>query len=209
MKLYPRDDSKMYSSEEVGYALIHLIEKNLEINRWKFRLAFTNLARTNAILVIYNSEWCRMKFMFSLGHTSQHDELSISYGRLHAVNEEPFMGWEEQECRCWHFVIDPLNFLDGLSPAEAVKQTMIYKELPTVIKDFRQSSLGKKLIAEYAPKSAIVMHSVIWKHYGSRLFELFDLRRPDLWEEYRKFHIEYHRLLGTKTIYGPPIENIC
>jgi hypothetical protein len=29
------------------------------------------------------------------------------------------------------------------------------------------------------------MHAAIWEQYGMRLFELFDLRRPDLWEQYR------------------------
>jgi hypothetical protein len=125
------------------------------------------------------------------------------------MDEVSFMEWEGRQCRCWHFVIEPLLFLDGLSPAEAREQTIVYKQLPVVVRDYRQSPLGKKLIIEYAPKSAIVMHSTIWKQYGLKLFELFDLHRPDLWEAYRKFHIEYHRLLGTKTIYGPPIENIC
>jgi hypothetical protein len=38
------------------------------------------------------------------------------------------------------------------------------------------------------------LHHNIWKYYGRRLFELFDLRQPDLWNRYVKYLMEYYRL---------------
>jgi len=72
----------------------------------------------------------------------------------------------------------PLRFLDGLTPKEAMEQVKIHKQLPIVVRDFRQSVSCKRLLEEYPPKSAIVLQSVLWERYGQRLFELFDLRRP-------------------------------
>jgi hypothetical protein len=209
MKLYPRDSNKPESAEDVGNALIQLIEENLEIKRWDFRLTFTKFIKPNNIRVIYDSEWCRVKFMFSRMHFPETDELLIDYGRLHAPNEESFIVWNDERCRCWHNVLDPLRFLDSLTAITAYKQAMVDKQLPLVVRDFRKSKLGKKLLNEYPPKSAIVLQDTLWKYYGERLFELFDLRQPDLWEEYRQFLKEYYSLLGLKSSYGPPHENVC
>jgi hypothetical protein len=139
----------------------------------------------------------------------RNDELIIQYGRLHAHTEEPFMEWQGSLCYCWHNVFEPLRFLDGLSPSEVVQQGKIKKETPLIVDNFRKSELGMKLLDEYPPKAALVMHSLIWNHYGQRLFDLFDLRKPNLWDEYRVFIREYYKLLDMKVIYGPPYENIC
>lgn len=209
MNLLVNDPRKPEHAEEVSNALIELIEANLDVKRFNFYLSFTKFANLTNIEVIYDSEWCRISFMFSREIFPERDELTIQYGRLHAPNEKPFMIWQGEECNCWHRILAPLRFLDGLSPVEAVQQVMVQKELPPVVENFRQTKHGKKLLSEYPPKYGIALHSVLWEHYGQRLFELFDLRRPDLWEEYRQFIREYHRLLGTKTNYGPPEENIC
>jgi hypothetical protein len=52
-------------------------------------------------------------------------------------------------------------------------------------------------------------HSILWAHYNGKLFELFDLRRPDLWEAYREFLKEYYALLGLKSDYGVPFDYVC
>jgi len=197
------------NGEEVGNALIRLIEENLAVKGWNFRITFTRFANPSDILIIYDSGWCRVSFMFSRQQKPRLDELSIDYGRLHAPNEEPFMMWEGQQCHCWHNIHYLLRFLDGFSPADAVEHEKAHGPLSRVAENFWQSNQGKKLREEYPPKYAIVLHSLLWEHYGQRLFELLDLRRPDLWEQYRHFNKEYHRLMGTKTIYGPPPENIC
>lgn len=209
MKLYPRVFSGKEDSEEIGKAVLKLIENNLEIKRWGFRLAFTNFTKASNIKAIYNSEWCRLRFMFSYMRYPHADELSIDYGRLHAPDEEPFMIWNGEECRCWHSILVPLRFLDNMTPTAAYKQVMVDKAVPIIVRNFTESHQGKKLLNEYPPKHEIVLNNTLWKHYGKRLFELFDLRRPDLWEEYRRFTSEYYRLLGMTSAFGPPYENVC
>ena len=85
----------------------------------------------------------------------------------------------------------------------------LYNHLPIGIRNFNASDIGIKLQAEYHPKYVVVLQSAVWKHYGQKLFDLFDLRHPDLWEEYRKFLEEYYKLLGMTASYGPPYENVC
>jgi hypothetical protein len=209
MILYPRDSNRPERGEEVGNALRELIEEYLEIERWNFHLSFTKFIKPRNIKIIYDSEWCRVKFMFSRMHYPETDEISIEYGRLHAPNEEAFMMWNGEGCRCWHSVLDPLRFLDGLTPAEAYKQVMVEKQLPPVVRSFRESKLGKKFKSEYSPKAAIALQANLWEHYGQRLFDLFDLRRPELWGEYRGFLKEYYSLLGLESNYGLPHEYVC
>ena len=210
MDLYPRNSNKPESGEEVGQALIRLIEENMEIERWNFRLSYTKWARPRNIKIIYDSEWCRVKFLFARAHYPDTDEILIEYGRLHAPNEEAFMLWNGEGCRCWHNVLDPIRFLDGLTPEEAYKQVKGGEnQLPPVVKSFRGSNYWKKLQREYPPKAAIVLQSILWAHYESRLFELFDLRRPDLWSAYREFLKEYYGLLGLKSDYGVPFDYVC
>jgi hypothetical protein len=209
MKLYPRDSNKPESAEEVGKAVLKLIEKNLEIKRWNFELTFTKFIKPSNIKIIYDSEWCRVKFMFSRMHYPETDKLLIDYGRLHAPNEEPFMVWNDERCRCWHNILDPLRFLDSKSATTINGKTTSNKLLPILVRDFRNSKLGKKLLNEYPPKSTIVLQATLWEHYGEELFGLFDLRQPEMWEEYRHFLKDYYSLLGLKSSYGPPLENVC
>ena len=207
MDLYPRDANRPERGEDVGNALRKLIEENLDIERWNFHVSFTKFIKPRNIKVIYDSEWCRIKFMFSRMHFPETDKIMIEYGRLHAPDEESFITWMGEACRCWHTILDPLRFLDGLTPAEACEQVMKDKELPSAVKNFRLSQRGEELLKEYPPKSVIVLHSTLWKTYEKKLFELFDMRRPGLWEEYRHFLKEYSGLLGVKS--GLPPENVC
>jgi hypothetical protein len=204
-----KENRDINNGDKLGAALVQMIEGNLDMKLWGFHLTFTDFIKAGNLVAIYDSQWCRISFMFVRQRTPQDDELTIEYGRLHALNDEPYMEWQGEKCHCWHNIIDPLRFLDGLLPSEAVQQAKIKKQSPAIVENYRQSELGKTLFDEYPPKSSIVMHSVLWKHYGQRLFELFDLRKPDLWEQYRKFVKEYYKLLGIKASYGPPYENVC
>ena len=40
---------------------------------------------------------------------------------------------------------------------------------------------------------ACLQQAMIWEHYEQRFFELFDLRRPDLWDDYIGFLKEYEK----------------
>jgi hypothetical protein len=209
MSTYLLNRGQANDATKFGQALLDIIGENLDLKRWNFRLGFTDFVTTSNLVVIYDTGYCRLSFMLSLQQTPRYDELVISYGRSHARNDEPYMDWHGEKCRCWHYVFDPLRFLDGLSPSEAVHQAKVEKRMPNIVESYRKSELGLRLFNEYPPKAAIVMHSVIWDHYGQKLFDLFDLSKPKLWEEYKVFIREYYKLLGTKASFGPPYENIC
>jgi hypothetical protein len=53
------------------------------------------------------------------------------------------------------------------------------------------------------------MHKAIWQYYGKRLFELFDLRQPDLWQEYREFLKEVYDIKGRNPAIKPPMDKVC
>lgn len=207
MDLYPRNANRPERGQEVGKALLRLIEETLEIKRWNFSLTFTKFIEPRNIKVIYDSEWCRIKFLFSRVHYPETDKILIEYGRLHAPNEKPFIMWNGEMCRCWHNILDPVRFLDGLTPEEAYEQAILDNQLPSAVRYFRDSQRGEELLKEYPPKSVIALQSTLWKTYGKKFFELFDLRRPYLWEEYREFLKGYYKLLGLKS--KRPPENVC
>jgi hypothetical protein len=87
-----------------------------------------------------------------------------------------------------------INFLDGLSPQEVVDGK---GQDPRVIHEFERSALSWVLPNEYRIARAITklrLHNKIWEHYGQKLFELFDIRKPAVWEKYVQFHNEVKRL---------------
>ena len=53
------------------------------------------------------------------------------------------------------------------------------------------------------------MHKAIWQYYGNRLFELFDLRRPDLWQQYREFLKEVYDIKGRNPAIKPAMDKVC
>jgi hypothetical protein len=129
--------------------------------------------------------------------------MQVYYGRLHAPNDKDIISWKGQNCYCWHAVEKALYFLDGVSPAEVVKNKF---GLPMVCQEFRESSLPGWTQQEYMAR----MHTALWKHYGQRLFDLFDLRQPNLWEQYSLFIAEYERLDPGFTLSGYPArDKIC
>jgi len=197
------------NANRAGQGLLETIIENLSLAQWNFHLNHTNFVNINNLVAIYDSVYCRISFVFSLQQTPRHDELVISYGRSHAQNEEPYMNWRGKNNRCWHNILIPLRFLDGLSPSDAVHQSKTKNQSPVFIEKFRKSELGVRLFNEYPPKASIAMHSAIWQHYGQKLFALFDLRNPKLWDEYEAFVKEYYKLLDIKASFGPPYENIC
>ena len=197
------------TSQGLGNAIVSLVEGHLDLNKWNFRLSYRDFSKQSYQKVIYDSPCCRLSISFSRQRTPKYDELSISYGRLHAPNETALMTWQDQECRCWHSSLNHLYFLDGLSPKEIIEKDNAHNYLPDVVEKFGNSDIGKKLREEYLPKYNIVLEATIWGYYKQRLFDLFDLRHPELWDEYRQFLKEYYGLLGMKSGYGPPYKDVC
>ena len=203
-KFYLKIHKKQYEK------LTRLLESILDFKRWGFRQSYAFISPKSLPYVIYSSEWCRVRFSLNGGDQYHGNELAVRYGRLHAPDNEAVLIWNGEKCRCWHLVYDALDFLDGLSPQEAVDQ--LHKQPSPVVEQFRQSELGKKLHFDHLPEWATREEAAIWEHYGQRLFDLFDLRRPELWEEYTRFIKEYYKILDIKPGPGspyPPRYKVC
>jgi hypothetical protein len=190
--------------------LIQMLEGILDFKYWGFQRTYVGIAKVWPF-VIYDSKWCRVRFGLRGGeYSDRNHEMSVLYGRLHAPNDAGVMIWNGEECFCWHRWFDALNFLDGLSAREAVEQIRGKDEWPRVAEKFKQSKLGKELARPNHPEWMTRMQAAIWQAYGERLFELFDLRNPDLWNQYRHFVGEYYRyLLPGISARSPGYDKIC
>ncbi len=170
---------------------------HLELNLLGFQKSYSKFS-PGQLGIIFNSEWCRVYFYYRHGHymvkAPKLDEFSITYGRLHAPDEEATMIWQGQKCNCWHNNRLILFFLDGLTPQDVVNREKEKKMVSDIRINYRQSREGQQLVSqELWAELKIRYEAATWQHYGQRLFEVFDLRQPDLWEEYTKFNSEYHR----------------
>jgi hypothetical protein len=59
------------------------------------------------------------------------------------------------------------------------------------------------------PEWLLKMHMEVWDHYGKRFFKLFDLRRPDLWEQYSGFLKEFYDIKGRPSFIKPAMDKVC
>ncbi len=163
-------------------------------------MSYKNFQRSSPY-VVFDSEWCRVSFSIDKGRPLERDRLIVRYGRLHAPNDQAVMEWNGEPCRCWHNYLDAVFFIDGITPDKKI-QMQLDNIYPKVIQKYYDSELAGKYREEYRPKSQLYVQKTIWDHYGKVFFEVFDLRRPDLWEEYTQFIKDIHRIRGHK---GPKI----
>jgi hypothetical protein len=196
-------------------SFIEMLEHVLDFKTWGFRLAYTHIYPIgHPPYVIYDSEKCRVKFALMPGDRYQSGfDMSVYYGRSHAPNVGDIITWNGEECWSWHRVNEAINFLDGLSPQQAVDQAKVKRQWwPDVPWQFLQTEVAKKLMinGDFTPELWVNMQKVIWTHYGERLFDIFDVRHPDLWEQYVLFAREYYRIRGRPSSKNFPAEgNIC
>lgn len=192
------------TNEIYCHEMVRVAETFLPLKRWGFKQgAFLAL---NIARVIYDSEWCRIMFLWNGSPYFSTESVGIYYGRLHAPNDNFIMTWKGERRTCWQRVDDSLNFLDGLSPQEAANQTLMHGLSPRIIGDFMRLDFVKDMpLTEWEAR----LHSAIWEHYGQKLFELFDLRHPELWEKYTQFVREFHKVLDLDHDFDPPPDKIC
>jgi len=170
-------------------------------------LGFTESFRSNTAVekqLIYDSEWCRVNFVWGGWDPLAGNTISVYYGRLHAPNEGLTMLFEGQQCYAWHSINEALYFLDGYSPEEAVQKAGSHH----LTDKYFEKKINDKFYRRQ-PKWLMTMHMEIWDHYGRRFFELFDLRRPDLWEQYRKFLKGFYDIEGRIPFIKPPLDKVC
>jgi hypothetical protein len=178
---FPEDERVRKNREE----LIERVQSHLAVVNWGFSLSFISL---NSNEVIFDSEWCRFSVSLYGGRypMPSEEELRIEYGRLHAPDTYPYMEWNGEQCRCWHDIrFLCLFFLEGYSPNEVEKD----HALIPFFKEYERSDEWNQL---YPAERIFRTQTLIWKRYGQRLFELFDLRHPELWEQYRQFLKEFY-----------------
>jgi hypothetical protein len=114
------------------------------------------------------------------------------------------MNWNGEECRCWHDLDYVMHFLDGRAPADAVNLNRSHPITNPFYEDDSQQKFSRR-----QPEWLAQMHTAIWRHYGKQFFELFDLRRPDLWEKYRQFLKEVYDIKGRSPRIKPPLDKVC
>lgn len=184
---------------------IKLLERCMSFDRWGFKQTFYGTAQEFAPSVIYDSQSCRVRFLWLTADPRDgYTTLDIKYGRLHASNHQRFMLWNSKKCHCWHNIDLALSFLEGFSPQEAVEKS---REISSFVDQFAQ--INKEHSWSEIEWSAR-FHSAIWDHYGTRLFDLFDVRHSDSWEQYTNFINEFYRLKPRAfNPSAPPPENIC
>ena len=169
-----------------------LAKRFLPLDTW----GFIESARTDSFLV-YNSQWCRLRIGISVDwhHQSATEYLSISYGRLHALDNDGIMEWRGERCYCWHNegsdLKRVLQYLDGLTPEVAYNSRIAPLNL---LENFKKSILENNPNID-SNKINYMTHAKIWEYYGMRFFELFDLRRPELWDDYLDFLKEFNWLI--------------
>jgi hypothetical protein len=173
----------------------------LDLNAWGFQESYRVLKPGK---LIFDSEWCRLNFIWNGWDPQGGNTISIRYGRLHALNDTAVMVWENEKCRCWHDFDHALHFLDGSSPSDTVK--MIYSH--PVTNPFFDDQVRRNFHRRQ-PEWLTKMHAAVWQHYGKRFFELFDLRRPDLWTQYQQFLQEFYDIKGRSLAIKPPSDKVC
>ncbi len=194
--------------KKVSENLIDFISEYLDFTFYGFQISYQDLERHNPYVAL-DSEWCRVSFRLDIDQFPKDDTLKIRYGRLHAPYDQSVIKWQGKSCFCWHRVFHAVYYIDGLSPDEVIENEDIGK-FPQIINKLLKSQQGKQYLETYYPIFQIASHSLLWAKFGKRLFEIFDLRRPELWDRYSQFIKEYYSIRELKPVPGYPNDDeIC
>ena len=202
--IYPPSHYLNGSADELLQTFIDCIERDLSLEKWGFGKCIRLPKNNRGFAAIYDSEYCRVMFLL---HGSDYGPVfasSIYYGRLHADDNEYFINWNGENCLCWHSNITGLTlpFIEGVSPLQLATD-----QGETV------QSLGESLNVDFPSSDYIEyplkLHAKIWERYGKELFDLFDLRKPELWEKYSKYSDEYSEALNKRFNTSHIIRKIC
>jgi len=145
---------------------------------WGFAESYRRFKSYFNAKLIYDSDMCRIRIGWGWERESG-NQIAISYGRLHAPNDEITMKWNGEICLAWHSPFRAFFFLDGVMTSRFV--------VHPIVDEFRKSEIFNKLAGKRDGRIGLAYHAFIWERYAPRLFELFDLRRPELWNQYREF----------------------
>jgi hypothetical protein len=197
---------------EVQSGLIARLERFLDLDRWGFRLNYVHLHSGRK--VIYDSPSCRVKFSLLID-LREGDEIGVWYARSHVPDDvDLVMDSQGERCFAWHnIMVSPYwEFLEGSSAQEAAEHFLARFRWP-LHAAFSATELGRTL---QGVEWSVAQEGFLWQHYGERLFSLFDVRRPELWEVFRRFLHEYYELLPdhpfirrNREVWGIPPWSVC
>jgi hypothetical protein len=199
----------MTNKNEICVKMAFLAESYLNLGKWGFKESarLEVLGDSMVPSVIYNSRLCRVKISFNEWHPPYQSidySVDIYYGRLSAPNDKNIIVRNNEECYCWHGITKVLHFLDNRTPEYATKNLLSHDLIKQYIKQLSSDVPSHKL-----PEWEVRKHAYIWEEYAPRLFELFDLRRMDLWEKYRLFLKEVYDIKGRSPNIIPSLDRIC
>jgi hypothetical protein len=149
----------------------------LPLEHFGFRETFRDENR-----VLLKSEWCKIRFYVNWGTDNQWTgayEAKIFYGRFHAPDQHTEMDWNGERCNCWH------------QPSLSYS----FDFIAHFFSDY-QRPMRRDIFNEYLSKKAdfpsrihwrFAIEAEVWKYYAPHIFYLFDLRQPELWEQYRSW----------------------
>jgi hypothetical protein len=187
--------------------LIDYAEKFMPLKKYGFDKSTQFLTKDREPTVIYDSEFCRVKFFMELEYSQYGPYYSykslILYGRLHALNDNHLMKWNNEICTCWHSDMPLIvSFLNGDSPQLAAENR---RETFQALDDYLHKDIPTTNQIEYPFR----LHSKIWNAFGKKLFNLFDLRQTELWKEFTQFNNEYWNILDDKSNTSFSQKKIC
>ncbi len=175
-------------------ALIEAVMSHLEFQKWGFEVVHSGKLFDSASAIIFQSEFCKLRVWTFRDRPYEQSEIYYSYGRLHAPNEKHTIKldkWGGKEYHCWHDHLNlylVLGFLDGLSAQKLARGKFPY--FPDVLLKYNEEAARLGHHERFARKQ-----NTIWNHYGQRLFGFYDIRTPDLWNQYIDFVKEFRSLV--------------
>ncbi len=184
-----------------------ITEKILPLAKWGFNELSKSFISTPNI--VYTSNTCKVLVKLQEWEPGYGFSIDVFYGRLHAPDYTQILIRNEQECYCWHRIYGMgyvLNFLDNISP----KNCAISNYLPEIIVKIKNEKWWKVNDKKsMMPELSLRMEAEIWNYYGHRLFELFSIERPDLWEQYQEYMRQIYDIKGRSPNIKPPLDKIC
>ena len=184
---------------EINHKLLERVKKYFPLDE----LGFGNPSPTSNGY-IFDTKFCRVKFELSQVNYHPLYETIIYYGRLHAPSNEEQITWNGEKCLCWHSKIHiTIPFIEGVTAQALANDSYgeIWRSLVSALKiDYPSTDYF-----EYP----LVLHSKLWERYGERIFSVFDLRNPELWEKYSKYFTVYNEVLNKSLNLFREIDKIC
>ena len=190
--MYNHAPNKIFQNQEAAQKIPQLVGRLMPLKTWGFKQSALFFTKSNYPVAIYDSEQCRVRFL--LDQDRNGNSMFVSYGRLHALNDQEVMRWNGDECYCWHSINMAIRFLDDISLSQVAEKQF---KRPKIIEEFESSELAKS--TKDVSERTLFMHASIWKHYGNRLFNLYDLRQPELWERFAQFSEKFHKKTNLQT----------